>query len=114
MSGPALLQLSRVVIDLVHRVARLPALGEDVEATDVIVTAGGGFNAMVAARRFGIDVAYGGPIGTGAFADWRSRCSRRPGYPCSRPGAPNLIRRFREGRLSFGRPKDKLRTTSRG
>jgi sugar/nucleoside kinase (ribokinase family) len=81
VSGPALLQLSRVVIDLVHRVARLPALGEDVEATDVIVTAGGGFNAMVAARRFGIDVAYGGPIGTGAFADLALALLAEAGLP---------------------------------
>ena len=68
MSG-GLLQMSGVVIDLVHRVDHLPAAGEEVETPDVLVTAGGGFNAMVAARRFGIDVGYGGSLGTGMFAD---------------------------------------------
>jgi sugar/nucleoside kinase (ribokinase family) len=67
MSGK-LLQLSGVVIDLVHPVHHVPVAGEEVEAMNVTVTAGGGFNAMVAARRFGAEVSYGGAIGTGMFA----------------------------------------------
>jgi sugar/nucleoside kinase (ribokinase family) len=64
-----LLQLSGIVIDLVHRVDHLPAPGEEVETTAFVMTAGGGFNAMVAARRMGARVTYGGMIGTGLLAD---------------------------------------------
>ena len=63
------LQLSGVVIDLVHHIDHLPRSGEEVETPDMMVTAGGGFNAMQAARRMGIDVSYGGSLGTGMFAD---------------------------------------------
>ena len=35
----------------------------------VLVAAGGGFNAMFAARRLGATVTYGGTLGTGIFAD---------------------------------------------
>ena len=34
-----------------------------------MVSAGGGFNALAAARRAGADVAYGGALGVGPFAD---------------------------------------------
>ena len=50
MSG-GLLQLSGVVVDLVHQVDHLPAPGEEVETPTFQMTAGGGFNAMAAARR---------------------------------------------------------------
>lgn len=68
-----LLQMSGVVADLVYPVARLPEAGQDVEALSVTITAGGGFNAMAAARRCGIDVTYGGSLGAGLFADIVSR-----------------------------------------
>lgn len=68
MTG-SLLQLSGIVIDLVHRVDHMPLAGEEVETPDVLVTAGGGFNAMIAARNFGVAVSYAGIIGTGLFAN---------------------------------------------
>jgi sugar/nucleoside kinase (ribokinase family) len=64
-----LLQMSGVVVDLVYSVDRLPDLGGEVEATAAIVTAGGGFNALAAAKRLGARVAYGGALGAGTFAD---------------------------------------------
>jgi len=64
-----LLQLSGIVIDLVHRVDHLPAPGEEVETSDFAITAGGGFNAMVAAKRMGAPVTYGGMLGRGVLAD---------------------------------------------
>ena len=64
-----LLQLSGIVIDLVHRVDHLPAPGEEVETADFVMTAGGGFNAMVAAKRMGVPVTYGGMLGQGVLAD---------------------------------------------
>jgi sugar/nucleoside kinase (ribokinase family) len=68
MTG-VLLQFSGVVVDLVHRVDHLPVTGEEVETPDVLITAGGGFNAMIAARNFDVPVRYAGTVGTGLFAD---------------------------------------------
>jgi sugar/nucleoside kinase (ribokinase family) len=68
MSG-GLLQLSGVVVDFVHRIEHLPAPGEEVETSAFMMTAGGGFNAMVAARRMGSGVTYGGVLGQGPLAD---------------------------------------------
>ena len=64
-----LLQLSGVVVDLVHHVDQLPEAGGEVESPDFTMTTGGGFNAMVAAKRMGVPVAYGGVLGTGPLAD---------------------------------------------
>ena len=64
-----LLQLSGVVVDLVHQVDHLPAVGEEVETPTFQMTAGGGFNAMVAARRMGVTVTYRGVLGTGPLAE---------------------------------------------
>jgi sugar/nucleoside kinase (ribokinase family) len=64
-----LLQLSGIVIDLVHRIDHLPAPGEEVETSEFMMTAGGGFNAMAAARRMGARVTYGGVLGKGPLAD---------------------------------------------
>jgi sugar/nucleoside kinase (ribokinase family) len=68
MSG-GFLQLSGVVVDLVHRIERLPESGAEVEARAFMMTAGGGFNAMAAARRMGARVTYGGVLGQGPLAD---------------------------------------------
>jgi len=80
MSG-GLLQMSGVVIDFVHRVKRLPASGEEVESESAALLAGGGFNAMAAARRLGVEVAYGGTLGTGPFADIARAALEREGIP---------------------------------
>jgi sugar/nucleoside kinase (ribokinase family) len=68
MSG-SLLQLSGIVVDLVHRVDHLPTPGEEVETSEFRMTAGGGFNAMAAARRMGVHVSYGGMLGQGPLAE---------------------------------------------
>ncbi|GAB1363040.1 hypothetical protein MASR1M32_22760 [Rhodobacter sp.] len=78
-----LVQLSGVCADLVYRVEAVPAPGSDaVVRGAALMTAGGGFNAMVAARRAGLPVAYAGTLGTGPWPmsappDWRGRGSRR-------------------------------------
>ena len=74
-----LLQLSGIVIDLVHRVDHIPAPGEEVETSAFAMTAGGGFNAMVAAKRMGAQVTYGGMLGTGVLADMALRDLRAEG-----------------------------------
>ena len=68
MSG-RLIQMSGIVVDLVHAVDAWPVPGGEVEATRADIAAGGGFNALVAARRSGAEVAYGGALGSGVFAD---------------------------------------------
>ncbi len=64
-----LLQMSGVVVDLIYEVESVPRAGEEAMVTGFHVMPGGGFNAMVAARRAGMDVSYGGSLGTGPFSD---------------------------------------------
>ena len=85
MSSNRLLQMSGVVIDLIYRVDAVPPVGGEAAAHDCMITPGGGFNAMVAARRAGMDVAYGGAHGTGQFADLVRHELDRFGIPCLQP-----------------------------
>ena len=78
MTG-GLLQLSGIVVDFVHRVDHLPAAGEEVETSDFLMTAGGGFNAMAAARRMGVPVTYGGMLGEGPLAEIAIQALQRDG-----------------------------------
>lgn len=68
MTTPRFLGLDTVMIDLVVKVATLPDRGMDELATERLVTAGGGFNAMSAAARQGMAVMYLGQLGSGPFA----------------------------------------------
>lgn len=63
-----LLQMSGVVADLLYQVEAVPAAGEEAIVKGFSITPGGGFNAMVAAKRAGMMVFYGGSIGSGPFA----------------------------------------------
>ena len=69
MRSPAgrLLHLGHAIVDIVMAVPALPATGADVRATRSEVTAGAGFNVMLAARRQGMAVAHGGVQGSGPF-----------------------------------------------
>lgn len=61
--------MSGVVVDLIYRVRRVPLAGEEADVTGFDMAAGGGYNAMIAAKRAGMDVSYGGTLGQGVFAD---------------------------------------------
>lgn len=74
-----LLQLSGMVVDLVQRVDHLPVPGEEVETSEFAMTAGGGFNAMAAARRIGVPVTYGGMLGQGPLASIVAEALRAEG-----------------------------------
>lgn len=63
-----LLQLSGMVVDLVYSVDEVPKAGHEAVVNEHSIHPGGGFNAMVAAKRAGMDVSYGGALGTGPFA----------------------------------------------
>ncbi len=64
-----LLQMTGVVVDILQKVDRLPRPGEELRAEAARVSAGGGFNALAAAKRSGADAAYGGALGVGPFAE---------------------------------------------
>jgi sugar/nucleoside kinase (ribokinase family) len=85
-----LLQISGVVVDFVHRIERLPASGEEVESKGARLAAGGGFNAMAAAKRLGVDVVYGGALGDGPFSDIVRAALEREGVPTLRSSRPAI------------------------
>jgi sugar/nucleoside kinase (ribokinase family) len=64
-----LVQLSGVILDLIYRVQAVPQPGQEAVVTGFSMAPGGGFNAMVAARRWGMEVAFAGTLGTGPFAE---------------------------------------------
>ena len=64
-----LVQLSGVIVDHIYWVEAVPRAGEEAIVRRAVLCAGGGFNAMVAARRAGMAVAYAGTLGTGPFAE---------------------------------------------
>ncbi len=69
MVAPArLFCVDTVLIDVVLTVAQLPPRAGDVRADSQLITTGGGFNAMSAATRHGVEVVYAGRLGTGPFA----------------------------------------------
>jgi len=85
-----LVQLSGVIMDHVYRVQSVPAPGEEAVVHSAALTPGGGFNAMVAARRMGMDVAYGGSLGAGAFADKIAQALAAEGITPMRPRLAGL------------------------
>lgn len=76
-----LLQMTGVVVDILQKVGRLPVSGEGLTASAARIGAGGGFNALAAARRAGACVAYGGMLGTGPFADICEAALKAEGTP---------------------------------
>ncbi len=85
-----LVQLSGVIMDHVYRVQAVPAPGGEAVVRSASLTPGGGFNAMVAARRMGMAVGYGGTLGTGAFADRIAGALADEGITLLRPRHPTL------------------------
>ncbi len=60
---PRLIQISGVIVDHTYQIEAVPNAGGEARVFASYMTAGGGFNAMVAARRSGMTVAYGGSLG---------------------------------------------------
>ena len=90
MSRARLLQMSGVVVDLVYMLETVPRAGEDANASRSMVAGGGGFNAMIAAKNAGMEVAYGGPHGVGFFADFVR-------HELAKAGIPALQKQSRHG-----------------
>lgn len=85
-----LVQLSGVIIDHVYRIRAIPAPGTEAEVRSSFLTPGGGFNAMVAAQRMGMQVVYGGTLGTGPFADRIDQALATAGIEALRPRLKGL------------------------
>lgn len=68
MSGRLVLA-GNVIADLVIEVPALPERGGDVIGSRTELTAGGGFNTLVAARRLGTEAVFAGLHGTGPYGD---------------------------------------------
>ncbi|MGW6062097.1 PfkB family carbohydrate kinase [Streptomyces sp. NPDC055189] len=68
-SSPRLVLAGNVIADLVIEVPALPERGGDVIGSRTELYAGGGFNALTAARRLGADAVYAGLHGTGPYGD---------------------------------------------
>lgn len=68
-ASPRLVLAGNVIADLVIEVPALPERGGDVIGSRTELYAGGGFNALTAARRLGADAVYAGLHGTGPYGD---------------------------------------------
>ena len=62
------LQMSGIVADLLYEVDQVPVAGNEAIVSGFNIAPGGGYNAMIAAKRAGLRVCYGGSIGSGPFA----------------------------------------------
>lgn len=87
---PRLVSVGNVVVDVVMRIDALPEPGGDVLASSSEVVAGGGLNAMVAARRQGLDVVFGGQYGTGPFGAVVRRALDDAGVRVVQDGLPDV------------------------
>jgi len=79
MEHPLLFCLDTVMVDIIMKVAHIPQKGGDVLADDRLFTTGGGYNAMSAASRCGLDAVYVGILGTGPFSDLATESLDRDG-----------------------------------
>jgi len=69
MSG-RLVHIGSAVVDYVYHIDALPAPGTEKTASSFAQVAGGGFNMMVAAKRTGMTVVFGGQLGSGPNGDF--------------------------------------------
>ena len=90
MTRARLIQLSGVIVDLIYWIDAVPVAGTEAIVHRHALAAGGGFNAMVAARRAGLPVAYAGTLGTGPFADIAAGALADEGITFLRPRKAGL------------------------
>lgn len=83
--SPRMVQLSGVIVDITYRVQALPEPGTEAVVTGFALSVGGGFNAMAAARRMGLSVAYAGTLGIGPFSDIVGAALKAEEIPVLRP-----------------------------
>lgn len=88
--SPRLLHVGSAVVDYVYRLDSLPAAGTEKTAASHRRVVGGGFNMMVAARRSGMAVAFGGRHGTGPDGDLLRAALTAEGIAILMPPSPEL------------------------
>ncbi|BBY30683.1 PfkB family carbohydrate kinase [Mycolicibacterium sediminis] len=86
MTGPRLIYTGNVIVDIVMSVDAVPEAGGDVIASHSQITAGGGYNVMVAAQRDGLHVLYAGQYGTGPFGDVVRAALESSGFDLAQTG----------------------------
>lgn len=87
MSG-RLVHIGSAVVDYVYRIDALPAPGTEKTASSFAQVAGGGFNMMVAARRTGMTVVFGGQLGSGPNGDFLRAAFAAEGIETLTPPSP--------------------------
>lgn len=87
---PRLVFTGNVIVDIVMSIDRMPEPGGDVVASSSGLTAGGGFNTMVAAQRDGLPVVFAGQYGTGPFGDIVRSALADAGLDLAQRGLPDL------------------------
>jgi sugar/nucleoside kinase (ribokinase family) len=80
-----MLQLSGIIVDLIYWVETLPKAGEEAIVDDFRIMPGGGFNAMIAAKRAGMEPVYGGSLGAGPLAELVQRRLEEEGISIHQP-----------------------------
>jgi sugar/nucleoside kinase (ribokinase family) len=83
-----LVSVDSVVVDVLATVPDLPPRGGDVWASRMRVAAGGGFHAVAAAARQGVEAVYAGAHGTGPFGDLARAALRAEGIAVHLPPRP--------------------------
>ncbi|MFZ4842837.1 PfkB family carbohydrate kinase [Mycetocola saprophilus] len=86
MSEPRLIFTGNVIVDLVMNVTTMPEAGGDTVAQNSDITAGGGLNTMVAARRDGLPVVFAGQYGSGHFGGIVRAALNSGGFEILLPG----------------------------
>ena len=84
-TSPRLFDLDTVMLDVVAMIDTLPTRGNEAEVLQRLVTPGGGFNVMSAARRQGMEVTYAGQLGNGPFAEIAKKALLAEGIQISVP-----------------------------
>ena len=86
---PRLIFTGNVIVDVVLAIDHVPEPGGETIATSSQLTAGGGYNVMVAARRDGLDVLFAGRYGTGPFGDIVQTALADGGFAVAHDRAPD-------------------------
>ena len=86
--------MGQILVDLAVRGEALPSPGGDVWATDEGMHVGGGFNALVAARRMGAEAVSLSPIGEGPYSSLIQAALAREGIADAGPRVAGIDNGF--------------------
>ncbi|MCW4459794.1 PfkB family carbohydrate kinase [Microbacterium sp. MPKO10] len=85
-----LVYVGNVIVDLVMQINAIPEPGGDTLAHSSMMTAGGGFNTMIAAKRDGADVVFTGQYGTGPFGSTVRAALAESGFDVVQAGVDDV------------------------